>query len=416
MELTIEQNCPSCGASIVLREDDRLIRCIYCDVNNYRLERVAGRYLLPSKLPAHIDQSQLFYTPYLRFKGSIFYIRGAEVKHKIVDTSRIAIEADTTIPVSLGLRPQAMRLTPVVSTVKGGFVCQTVPTKSVFAQAAMVTDLFGEKSERAVYHRAFIGETLSRIYQPCYLHEGAVFDAVDNRNLGDQSLVANHVAKTCASKASWEPQFISTLCPQCGGLLGGKRDSRVLQCKNCESLWQENDGKFMPIEWQVVESAESTAKYLPFWQVTFSTKGWNLKSFGDYLRFTNQPFVFGDRFDSTPLSFLIPAFKINPRAFLQVASQLTVSQWKLPKGSKRRVVNDHSVNLGDKEAIQAIKSVLAATTVNKKDRLPLLPKITVSNTECTLMYLPFIEQPHDYVQEHTRATLIAAALRYGRSL
>ncbi|EKD37255.1 MAG: hypothetical protein ACD_75C01195G0001, partial [uncultured bacterium] len=85
-----------------------------------------------------------------------------------------------------------------------------------------------------------------------------------------------------------------------------------------------------------MESAESTARYLPFWRITFTTKGWSLKSYGDYLRLVNPPIVFGDRFDATPLSFLIPAFKINPKAFLQVAAQLTVSQWKLPEGKKCR--------------------------------------------------------------------------------
>lgn len=415
MELTIEQNCPSCGASIVLQEDDRLIRCMYCDVNNYKLDSVAGRYLLPSRLPPHISESQLFYTPYLRFKGSIFYVRDAEVKHKIVDTSRIGIEAEN-IAASLGLRPQAMRLTPVVSTVQGDFICQTVPTKSVFAKAVMVTELFSEKSERAVYHRAFVGETLSRIYQPCYLHAGGVFDAVDNRRIGNERLFARHMARTCASKVSWEPQFIATLCPECGGTLSGERDSRVLHCRNCESLWQENGKRFQPLAWQVVDSADPAAEYLPFWQIAFSTTGWNLKSFGDFLRFTNQPFVFGDRFDSTPLSFFIPAFKINPRAFLQVASQLTVSQWKLPRGGKRQVINDYPVNLSHKEAIQAIKSILAATTSNKKDRLPLLPEMVVGNTQCKLVYLPFIRQPHDLVQEYTLATLQVTALRYGRSL
>lgn len=415
MELTIEQNCPSCGASIVLKEDDRLIRCTYCDVNNYMVDGVAGRYLLPSRLPPHIDESQLFYTPYLRFKGSIFYVRAGEVKYKIVDTSRIGIVAEN-IPPSLGLRPQAMRLTPVVSSTQGEFICQTVPTKSVFAKAVMVTELFGEKRQRVVYHRAFVGETLSRIYQPCYFHEGGVYDAVDNRLIGDESLFAGHMSKTCSSKVSWEPQFISTLCPKCGGPLSGERDSRVLHCRNCEALWQENAKKFQPLDWQVVESANPAAAYLPFWRIAFSISGSNVNSFGDYLRFTNQPFVFGDRFDSTPLSFLIPAFKINPKAFLQVASQLTVSQWKLPEGGKKQVANDYPVNLSQKDATQAIKSVLAATTLNKKDRLPLLAEMAVGNTQCRLVYLPFIEQPHDFVQEHTLATVLVAALRYGRSL
>ena len=415
MELTIEQNCPSCGASIVLREDDRLIRCMYCDVKNYRLE-AAGRYLLPGKFPAHIDESQIFYTPYLRFKGSIFYIMGPEVKHKIIDTSRLGIETDAA-PVSLGLRPQAMRLTPVVSTARGRFLAQTVPTKSVFAQAAMVAELFGEKRKRAVHHRSFIGETVSRIYQPCYLKAGVVYDAVDSRPLGDEKLFADHFAKASPSQVAWEPRFISTLCPKCGGPLAGERDSCVLHCPNCETFWQELDESFHPVDWQAVESRDHAARYLPFWHIAFEAKGWGLRSYGDFLRLANPPIVFGSRFDAVPLSFLIPAFKINPRAFLQVASQLTVSQWKLPERGKCRAIgNAYPVNLGQKEAREAIKSVLAVAVANKKERLPRLPELAAEIRESSLLYLPFIEQPHDLVQEHTMATVLTAALRFGRSL
>lgn len=75
MDVTIEQSCPSCGAPIVLSEDDRLIRCTYCDVQNYKISSAGNRYILPTKLPNHIKDDQLIFAPYLRFKGSIFLYR-----------------------------------------------------------------------------------------------------------------------------------------------------------------------------------------------------------------------------------------------------------------------------------------------------------------------------------------------------
>ncbi|MBU1564070.1 MAG: hypothetical protein KJ630_00410 [Proteobacteria bacterium] len=415
MDLTIEQNCPSCGASIVLQEDDRLIRCGYCDVNNYRLESVAARYLLPSKLPDYIDPMQLFFIPYLRFKGSIFYVCAGEVGHKIVDATQIGID-EQKLPISLGLRPQAMKLTPVTAAVDGVFFQQTVLTKSAFVHAAKVTELFSGKSEQSIYHRSFIGETLSRIYQPCYIHEGMVYDAVLNKLLGSAKWIDRHMDKTCSSKISWEPQFISTICPECSGLLSGETDATVLHCLNCESLWHENTKKFQPLSWQVVESDDPLAQYLPFWQISFSVKGSSLTSFGDYLRFTNQPLLITKKFDLKPLTFWVPAFKLNPKSFLQLSAQLTVSQWRIPSGCKRRLVNDHPVTLNQKEAVQAIKSVLAVSTLNKSNRLPLLPQMTIVDAKCELTYLPFIKQPHDFVQEHTSIAVLAAALRFGRKL
>jgi hypothetical protein len=415
VDLTIQQNCPSCGGSISLFENDRLVRCEYCDVGNYRLESGAGRYVLPSKLPGHISSEQLFYIPYLRFKGAIFYVREKEIDHKIVDTTRIGIDEEK-LPVSLGLRPQAMKLLPVVASLQGSFVRQSVPTESAFTHAAMVTEVFAGKSNRMYYHRAFIGETLSRIYLPCFLQNDKVFDAIVNEPLGSESLLARHNGSASPGKVAWEPKFISTICPKCSCLLTGERDSLVLHCQNCESLWQENGNVFQPLPWQVIESKDPAARYLPFWRVTFATEQPALKSFGDYLRFTNQPMVVGSRFDAMDLSFMIPGFKINPKMFLQVASQLTVSQWRLPPGNERWVENDCPVNLPQKEAVQAIKTVLAATTLNRTNRLPLLPQMTIINPCCRLTYLPFIEQSHDLVQEHTLTTITSEALRFGRKL
>jgi uncharacterized Zn finger protein len=415
MDITIEQSCPSCGASIVVNEDDRLIQCAFCDVYNYRIGITGSRYVLPAVSSDEVDENKLIYIPYLRFKGSIFYVRDNEVKYKIVDTTRLGVD-NKVLPASLGLRPQAMKIKPVVSATPGIFMLQSVPVKTVFAHAAMVIDLFNDKSRNMTYHQAFIGETLSRIYQPCYLKDDQLYDAVSRRVMGQGTILKNHVTKTCLSKVSWEPQFITTICPGCGGLLSGEPDSLVLQCKNCQSLWQEHKNKFTPVKWKVVVSEEREARYLPFWRITFSTKGCVLRSFGDYLRFTNQPLVVKEEYDMEPLVFWIPAFKINPKAFLQLASQLTAAQGRIPPGKSMQVNNDYPVTLDRTEAHQAIKSVLAYTTVSKEKRFPLLSKIQLNEARCELTYLPFIHQTHDLLQEHTFAAIQSAAIRFGRTL
>lgn len=415
MDVTIEQNCPSCGAPIVLKEDDRLIQCAFCNVHNYKVAGSGSRYVLPAKLPDQTAEDQLIYVPYLRFKGSIFYVRDKEVQYKIVDTTRLGLDSQL-LPVSLGLRPQAMNLKPVVSSTRGAFIAQAVATQTVFAHAAMVVDLFSERNRTTILHRAFIGETLSRIYLPCYQRDDDLYDAVGNRVIGHRSLLGKQLPQTCASKAAWDPQFISTLCPRCGGLLAGEPDSMVLQCSNCDSLWQEQQRKFVPVDWEVVGSAVPGVRYLPFWKITFSTTGLALNSFGDFLRFTNQPLVPLAKYDHQPLAFWVPAFKINPKAFLQIASQLTVAQVRIPPGEKRRVTGRMEVTLDRLEGIQAIKSVLANTTLNKENSLSLLPKVRLGDTRCELIYLPFAVQTHDLVQEHTWAAVQTAALRYGRTL
>lgn len=415
MDVTIEQSCPSCGASIAIHEDDRLIRCSYCDVYNYKTGSIGFRYVLPVKLPELIGSDSIIYMPYLRFKGSIYYVRNKEIQYKIVDTTRLGLE-NQHLPVSLGLRPQVMKTTPVVSTIRGNFILQSVPTKTIFAHAAMIIDLFNDQYDNITYHKTYIGETLSRIYQPCYMQDEKLCDAVTNEVLGPVSGLKPSLVKTCVSKVSWEPRFITTLCPGCGGLLKGERDSLVLQCSNCASLWQEKKGKFVPVEWLVVDSDEPGARFLPFWQINFFASGYVLKTFGDYLRFTNQPLVIRQKDETRPLAFWIPAFKINPKAFLQLASQLTVAQARIPEGKKKKVTNGYPVTLAEKEAVQAIKIVLANTTLSKEKKFPILPELKLAVTACTLSYVPFIVQTHDLIQEHTLAVVQAAALRYGRAL
>jgi len=416
MDLTIEQNCPGCGGEIELHEDDRLIRCAFCDANNYMLGQGGRRFVLPWLLPEHISEHDLIFVPYIRFKGAIFYVHGERVRYKIVDTTRLAI-INRLFPVSLGLRPQAMRVRPIVGNMAGSVFRQTEKTRTIFSQVVKISTLFIKEKDEIIQHRAFIGESLSRIYQPYYIHGEKLFDAVDNRPVGVASLLPKKNEYCTVVKNSWEPQFISSLCPKCGDNLEGERDSLVLCCTNCETLWQEEVGQFDQLQWDVVSSGKRSARYLPFWRITFQVKGAALESFGDFLRFTNQPLGARKEFDNVKLAFLLPAFKINPKVFLKLSSSFTVAQLRIPDGAKVLPHgNMYPVNLHWKEAFQAIKIVLAATTFNKKKLYSILPKINITSIGYSLKYLPFIANSHDLVQEHTSIAIVLAALKYGRTL
>lgn len=418
MELTIEQSCPSCGASIELREEDRLVLCEFCGVHNYKCGDTAGRYVLPYRLPDQISPDEVFFAPYLRFKGAVYYIRGADVKHKLVDTTRAGFGATVSgcFPVSLGLRPQALRLQPVVAGTEGIFLQQSVPTREVFIHAVGVLDIFGEKDAKDTYHRAFIGETLSRIYQPYYIHNDCYYDAVLRKKVGVVSEIKQLLQDTIFSTKAWEPDFISTFCPFCGGRLQGEADSIVLQCKNCRRHWKEEGGRFQEVKWSVGYSGLSTSQYLPFWKIRCTIEGYSLTSYGDLLRFTNQPVVLSRAYDTMPLIFYIPAFKLQPKSFLQVSAQLTRTQPRLPIEKDDAAIKGYPVTLNQDEAVQAIKSVMASITVSRKTRFPLLPSLQVRPAETVLTYLPFEQKSHDFIQPESLASLQTAALKVGRSL
>lgn len=415
MELTIEQSCPSCGAAIVLKEDDKLIRCQFCDVSNFRLDSSAARYTLPYSLPPDVDENDLIFIPYLRFKGTVYFVEREEVRHKIVDTTQLGVEGGG-FPPSLGLRPQVMKVRPVTSGLEGSFALHTLPVKAAFIQATRLVELFSAAKSKSVVHKAFIGETISVIYQPYYTRGEAVIDAVDGREtvgLEVESLLSNSAT---ASKKNWEPSFIGTLCKKCGGLLVGKRDSRVLVCENCLTHWLENRGALQAVDWSVVEWNGGNVAYFPFWKICFSSSGYRLEDFNDLIRFTNQPVVWSADAKAEKILFLVPGFKINPKMFLQIASQLTMAQNRLGTSIDGKRVKAHPVNLQLSEAVQSVKSVLANLTVGKKKKLHHLSEMTIKVNRTELLYIPFNKSVHDYTQCHTSASIQVAAVRYGRSL
>ncbi len=415
MDLTIHQNCPSCGAGIVLSEADRLITCPYCDVQNYMVTRGPLRFVLPHKAPDHILPQDMFYAPYLRFKGNVFYCKGKFLKYKVVDTTQKGMVA-SALPPSLGLRPQAMPVILVTDKLTGHFLPQTIKAKKLVERAAQLTVIDSENIKSPFYHRAYIGETVSCIYLPLYIDDDTLYDAVTNKALGRGGSEKNILARSMRYKSGWAPHFLATVCPHCGDLLRGERDSLILSCYNCHSSWQEQKGGFQQIKWSAVASAYKEMYYLPFWQLTVRATGVVLDTFADLLQQTNQPLVIQQRHKERKLVFWIPAFKVRPSTFLRLGKNITLSQEKIGNGVQEMPRSKHPVTLPRNEAVQSLKSVLAGIALNKKNLLPKLSRVHFQPLETELRYLPFFDRGHDFVEEQTGISIAQSVLRFGRKL
>jgi hypothetical protein len=416
MDLTIQQSCPSCGAPIELHEADRLLKCPFCDGGNYLVAAGTSRFVLPDKAPSHIAREDLVYAPYFRFKGNIFSCQGKQVDYKVIDTTHQGFNIPS-LPLSLGLRPQAMKIFPVTETITGRFCRQAEKITAIFTKATDLAALFSSReADKPLYHRAVIGETISCIYLPAYLQDDSLFDAVLNRPLGESRSIADLVQQSTPYQPAWEPRFLATICPHCAGMLTGEHDSLVLCCRNCASLWAENEGAFHPVSWRIVRSGQDDPVYLPFWKIRPTTTGIALSSFGDFLRLTNQPVVVKKEHDALDLCFWIPAFKIRPNLFLQMAKSITISQARIPVGETDMAKMMYPVTLPSSEAIQALKTILAHITMDKKHLLPQLPSIAFQARQTDLVYLPFTTSGQDLVQEQTTVSVSSAVLEFGRSL
>jgi len=408
MGFTVEQECPQCGAPVELDETDHLLRCPYCDVNSFLFADGYFRFVLPSK----VRNKDLIYLPYLRFKGSTFSCDSHAVRHRIVDITHLGVPFKR-FPVSLGLRPQAMKMQFVKSDTEGLFLRCLLKTSDLLARAERHSSA---SDSGPVFHRAYIGEAMNLIYLPLYVEKETLFDGITNKPIAKLPKDSDIFSSIIDRNPRWGLTFLATLCPRCGWNLEGEKDSVVLTCSNCETAWEAKKGRFVNVNLHIAAEGQPDNDYLPFWKMSVQVKGIKISSYADFMRTTNQPKVIQKDWENQDMSFWSPAFKIRPKLFLYLSRLLTVAQTELDVRGKFPKKNLYPATLPLSEAIQGIKVTLAGCAISKKKVIPLLPDISFSIKNAALIYLPFGETAHEMVQPHTHVSINKKSLEFGRYL
>jgi hypothetical protein len=274
------------------------------------------------------------------------------------------------------------------------------------------------QEDEVLYHRAYIGETLSYIYLPLLLRDDGLFDAVLGELLPGADLSDVHHVKTSPFRPNWQMNFLATLCPRCGWSLDGQGDCLVLTCSNCNTAWQIGRNGLEQTACTVVPGPADTALHLPFWRITASLPAVEIRSFADFIRRTNQPLVPRKEWENRAMQFWIPAFKLRPKIFLRTAKQATVSQWRIDqeKENMQIVPNMYPVTLPLSEAKQSLKLLLAESATNKRKVYPYLPSVRPEGIAASLVFLPFLDRHHDWVQAQNGTVIAKSVLHFGRSL
>ena len=371
-----------------MEETDRLLTCLFCRVKSYLMSHLFFRYMLPHRAPA---DKQLLYVPYWRFKGMIFSSLSQGLAHKFLDASQQALQS-AHFPISLGLRSQAMKLHFVTPETPGRFLKPLVPYSAVMER-------FIKKSSAAlsgpIFTQAHIGESVSLIYAPFYV-EDQVYDAVLNQPLpsvGD----LGEIEAFAGGRPNWKIHFEPTLCPGCGWDLEGARDSLALTCKNCNSVWYPGTRKLKETRFAHLPGSFENMVYLPFWRIRAGVAGFPLDSYADLIRIANLPKAVLPEFEQRPFRFWSPAFKVRPRTFLNLVKNTTLTQpgpkasSKLPQGAL------HPVSLPVSEALETLKINIAGFIKRPRDLLPKLDAMQVEPLSYILVYIPFRQGHHDYV-------------------
>ena len=385
----IDYQCPQCGAPAVLEETDRLFFCEYCRVKSYLITKDYFRYTLPSKAP---ENKKLLYFPYWRFKGMLFSCVSDGVRQKFIDVSHQAVNSPF-FPISVGFRSQALKLKFVTPDTEGRFLEPDQPFEKIM-------DIFEERFKgslpKPVFHQAHIGESLSLIYSPFYVNS-RVYDAVLNEPVSSSLPGDFDESDFSGGRPDWQIGFLPTLCPDCGWDMEGRRDSMVLICRNCDSLWQPDEKGFKKLKFAHISIKEKDIIYLPFWRIRADVSEIDLKSYADLVKIANLPKVVQQEFSDIKFSFWSPAFKVRPQTFLPLTQKMTLSQpqekliYKLPKSEL------YPVTLPFSEAVETLKINLAGFMKPRRKLLPKLSDIKIRPRSFLLVYVPFIIKHHELI-------------------
>lgn len=408
MGFTAIQECPQCGGEVELDEADRLLRCPFCEVKSFLFADGWYRFALPHKT----DNPNLIYVPYLRFKGSVFSCEMAEVRYRVVDITRLAVPFKR-FPISMGLRPQAMKLRFARADPGQSFLKCLLSPRDLLTRAERQAE---PSAGEAVFHKASIGDSVSLIYLPVYAEEGMLYDGITLHPMARLPRQGDLFSSIREVAPDWKLTFMATLCPRCGWDLEGERDSVVLTCSNCETAWEATRGGFAAISVEVGTGGGPESVYLPFWKMTVETSGIPISSYADFIRETNQPKVIRKEWEEQEMCFWAPAFKIQPNRFLHLSRQMTVAQGSVKPDAGFPGNHRYPVTLPLNEAKEGVKVTLAGSAVNRKKLLPRLPEVGLSLKGASLVYLPFRETVHELIQEHTQVAVNKKALEYGRFL
>ena len=391
-----------------MAETDRLFTCEFCRVKSFLHEQGHFRYLLPSKAP---KEKELLYVPYWRFKGMLFSCLEKEIRNRFVDMSQRAVDGDL-FPVSVGLRSQALKLKFVTPKSQGTFLKPTLPFEEVID---IIDRRFRDQLPGPIVHRAHIGDSLSIIYSPFYIEKkiyDGVLDKAVSPDLPDDF--------TLSEFPEWHQKqglnFLATLCPHCGWDLDGQRDSLILNCKNCDSVWRPLNEGFSKLNAAHMPEKGDDIIYLPFWRIKGDISGVNLNSYADLVRLANLPKAIQDKMEKTRFHFWSLAFKVRPKNLLQLSRAVNLAQPGVnlaPGVPKARL---HPVTLPLKEGVESLKLTLV-DLIRPKSKVPeLAPNIQIDPKSFLLVYLPFHEKHHDLVQPQFNLSINRNMLAHARNI
>ena len=425
----IEQQCPQCGAPIILDEADRILSCKFCRTRVYLSTEDHFRFYLT---PAEGIPEDIFFVPYWRINGlsytieekdlkvdhqnSLFSynmtsnIRELDISYKYFDVNFLSLNTKL-MPHSLGLRPQAMKLKFAGSIENAGKFLQSSPS----SKGNVVSDY--QKRTGSINSDIFIGETASVIYTPVYFAKGRIHDAIlkkpyELRAGGEE----NEQTYAAAPEEKWHVDFIPLLCPNCGADLPGEKDTLVVFCSNCNCALLPSNKNFTPVKFLVWQEKRKEIIYLPFWQLKVRVSNIQLETYADLIKLANLPKVPSEKWKQTPFYFCTPAFKINPSLYLRWCKQITATPAPMDLVEDFPQNKIYPVTLPVMEALETSPITITGLLADKRPLMSNAPQVSFTLEDACLVLHPFEFKTRELVHTKLGFAMDINALNLGAYL
>ncbi len=445
----VETQCPQCGAPVTLKEAQHVLSCPYCKTRLYLTSKGPFRYAIPPK----IVSDETIFLPFWRIKGLGFtaYLPPKTVG-KPIDKTYLGVDIPLRM-ISLGMRPQATRLS-FASAEEGPFVRPRVNFKDLLKRATRQMD--STLTEREVIHKesnlfmsgfgdadplghsdlrrwspsrtqtvfkkyepvvsVFLDEGNSLIYFPVLPESGTsviLNDGLTTRPVGKIDLPSLERFTRHASESLPSPGTLPLLCPNCGWDMKCEEESWAVLCPGCNRVWGIRQGRYTSIPFETPGKGDADALHLPFWKIRVSIPLFELNNIRDLARFSNQARIPPK---PSPLHIFVPAFKVQPRLFLQICKVFTTTQPETH--SSDRIPKLTYPILLPPQKVQRLIPIVLAETGAKKDRFyPELPQVKPAIKQVSLAFLPFKQTGYEVVYQGSVIFAIPRnALKWGRKL
>ena len=169
-------------------------------------------------------------------------------------------------------------------------------------------------------------------------------------------------------------------------------------CRNCSTAWYAASRSLKQLKFGLHPVDEENFLYLPFWRIKADISGVQLASYADLIKVANLPRVASDSAKDIGFRFWTPAFKVRPRVFLRLSTNMTLSQPRkslIPELPKTR---HQPVTMSVTEAVESLTINLSSFVKPRTKLSEIIPEIKIDAKSFVLVYVPFKEGHHEFIQ------------------